>query len=238
MLYNDYQLQQEIDKKLIINRQKDIISEADELLLSVTQVPFSNKMISILQNRVMCALQQINIMTPGNISIIQRIENLKNQINQSNANSQPTPNFKPPLDITQSMKALRNLRKLRRILRLEFNKGRVSQNDLIQEDKLLEIMVFKVQFASLLRNIDETSKSGQITTARQLISGGLQTLKKLNIDDAWLNSVQEKLAASYEDINEKILALRKSNEANSAESTRKKEVDEDADIIFGTKKKW
>ena len=49
MVYNDYKIQQEIDQKALIAKKKEIINETDELLLNVTQIPYSTKIIIVLQ---------------------------------------------------------------------------------------------------------------------------------------------------------------------------------------------
>ena len=76
MIYNDYQVQQDIDKKLIISKQKDIITETDDILLNVTQLPFSTKLVVILQSRVLNALQQIYALNPQALQIKQRTKHI------------------------------------------------------------------------------------------------------------------------------------------------------------------
>lgn len=235
MVYNDYQVQQDIDKKLLVSKQKDIISEADDLLLNVTQIPYTQKIVSILQSRVMFALKQILIVTPNSFPIQQRIADLKNQITQSAANPIIEAQFSPPTDSELSMKMLRVLRRLRKILRIEFNRGRLSQADLLKEDKRLELMIFKIQFNNLLKNIEEAYRTNQLGTMKQLMIGGLNTLQKLNIEDGWLKAVQEKLSADLKAINEEAAQHNKQEMQEMAS----KEKDDDQDMIFGTKKnKW
>lgn len=235
MVYNDYQVQQDIDKKLLVSKQKDIISEADDLLLNVTQIPYTQKIVSILQSRVLFALKQILVVTPNSFPIQQRITDLKNQIAQSASNPIIETQFSPPADSDMSMKMLRVLRRLRKILRIEFNRGRLSQADLLKEDKRLELMIFKIQFNNLLKNIEEAYRTNQIGTMKQLMIGGLNTLQKLNIDDGWLRSVQEKLSSDLKAINEEAAQHNKQEMQEMAS----KEKDDDQDMIFGTKKnKW
>ena len=122
-------------------------------------------------------------------------------------------------------------RRLRKIIRIEFNRGRISQQDLIKEDKRLEIMIFKIQFSNLYRNIEEAKRNNQINIVKQLVSGGLSSLKKLNIDDNWLKALEETLTKELEAINQLDQAKRKENN----EAT---EEDKEIDMLFMPKKKW
>ena len=157
MVYNDYKIQQEIDQKALIAKKKEIINETDELLLNVTQIPYSTKIIIVLQERVLDALKQILAVTPNAVSIKQRIQGLTEQIRtlRSSANSEPT--FVPPNDTNTSLRMMKVLRRLRKIIRIEFNRGRMSQADLITEDKRLELMIYKIQFCNLMSHINELS---------------------------------------------------------------------------------
>lgn len=232
MVYNDYQVQQEIDKKLLISKQKEIINETDDILLNITQIPYSSKLVSILQSRVLYSLKQIQAATPNSIQIKQRIEGLTEQIKNNQANPSEPP-FSPPKDTNMALKMMKVLRRLRKIIRIEFNRGRVSQLDLVKEDKRLELMIFKIQFSNLLRNIDECGLTKQYGTMQQLIASGLNSLHKLNIQDAWLDSVAEHLNEQLDQINKEISAKHQ-QEANEEKS----KDDADIDLLFQPKKKW
>lgn len=233
MVFNDYQVQQEIDKKLLISKQKEIINETDDILLNVTQVPYSSQLVIILQTRILSALKQILTATPNAIQIKQRIEGITEQIKNSQATPPTEPSFTPPKDTAMALKMLKVLRRLRKIIRIEFNRGRMSQIDLVREDKRLEIMIFKIQFSNLLRNIDECELTKQFGTMQQLIASGLNSLHKLNIQDAWLESVQEHLTTKLDELNREISA----KHLQEAQQERAKEED-DIDMLFQPKKKW
>lgn len=231
MLYNDYQVQKEIDKKVIISKQKTIINECDDLLLSVVQIPCTTKIVVLLQNRILGALQTIIAVNPQAITVKQRIDDIKKQISDNLSNPIADPSFSPPKDTDVSLKVMKVLRRLRKIIRIEFNRGRISQQDLIKEDKRLEIMIFKIQFSNLYRNIEEAKRNNQTNIVKQLVSGGLSSLKKLNIDDNWLKALEETLTKELEAINQLDQAKRKENNEHTEE-------DKEIDMLFMPKKKW
>ncbi|WP_406037744.1 hypothetical protein [Succinimonas sp.] len=231
MLYSDYQVQQEMDKKLLISRQKNIIDETDDILMNVTQIPFSNRMIVILQNRILSSLQIIATVQ-NSIQVQQRINDMSSQIEITKTSPSRDTQFAPPANADQSLKMIRTMRRLRQILRKEFNRGRISKNDFVDEDKVLEINIYKIQFSNLMNNIEEALTNNQNGTARDLIKGGLGSLNKLQFRDSWLEGVKNHL--------EEILA-RINSEAEKRleqEMANEKAKESDIDILFMPKKKW
>ncbi len=227
MLYSDYQVQQELDKKLVISKQKNIIDETDELLLNVTQIPYSYRMVAILQKRIFIALQ------PTNMAIKQRITDISAQIKQTQTNPSKEGVFQPPQNTDQALKMIRVMRRLRKIIRIEFNRGRVSKNELVDEDKVLEVNIYKIQFNNLLHHIDEANMNSQFGTSRDLIMGGLNSLNRMQNLDPWLQSVKQHLEEMLNNLNKEV----EEKHAEELASEKAKEKD-DIDLLFQPKKKW
>jgi hypothetical protein len=235
MIYNDYQVQQEIDKKLLISKQREVINETEDILLNVTQIPFSSKLVTILQNRILNALKQILSATPNSPVIRQRITDISEQIKVSLSNPAPEPPFSPPKDTTLAIRMIKVLRRLRKIIRIEFNRGRISQQDLLKEDRRLTSMIFKIQFSNLLRNIEECEMQKQYGTMDQLVISGLRSLKELASDDPWFKNVEDVLKEHRGFLSQQLADKHKQDAESDA--AREKEHDE-MDKIFGPKKKW
>ncbi len=233
MIYNDYKVQQDIDQKALIAKKKQIISEADELLLNVTQIPYSTKLIILLQERVLDALKQINAVTPNNMSIVQRINGLSEQIRNLRAQTPQEPNFTPPNDTNTSLKMLKTLRRIHKIIRIEFNRGRLSQADLISENKRLELMINKIQFNNLMSHVYELQTEKQYGTLKELCTGAIQSIKRMNTEDSWILSVNEELKKIVTDIDNQ-LSKKRNEENKKAQSDDEKEID----ALFMPKKKW
>ena len=231
MLYSDYQVQQEMDKKLLISRQKNIIDETDDILMNVTQIPFSNRMIVILQNRILSSLQII-ASVQNSIQVQQRINDMSCQIEITKTSPSRDTQFAPPANADQSLKMIRTMRRLRQILRKEFNRGRISKNDFVDEDKVLELNIYKIQFSNLLNNIDEALTNNQNGTARDLIKGGLGSLNRLQFRDAWLESVKNHLEENLARLNSE------AEKRIEQEMANEKAKESDIDILFMPKKKW
>lgn len=231
MLYSDYQVQQEMDKKLLISRQKNIIDETDDILMNVTQIPFSNRMIVILQNRILSSLQII-ASVQNSIQVQQRINDMSSQIEITKTSPSRDTQFAPPANADQSLKMIRTMRRLRQILRKEFNRGRISKNDFVDEDKVLELNIYKIQFSNLLNNIDEALTNNQNGTARDLIKGGLGSLNRLQFRDAWLESIKNHLEENLARLNSE------AEKRIEQEMANEKAKESDIDILFMPKKKW
>lgn len=231
MVYNDYQVQQEIDRKLLVSKQKEIISESDELLLSIAQIPMSSRIISMLHNRILSALQQILTVNPNSIGIQQRISDIKNQLSANKDNSSESPNFTPPSDADQCLRITKVARRLRKIIRIEFNRGRLSQQELLREDKRLELMIYKIQFNNLARNIEEAQRTNSPGTQRQLLSSGIASLRKLNSDDPWMKSL-------YDSFTQQLVSLNNAQESKHQADLNSQQEKDEIDALFMPKKKW
>ncbi len=235
MIYNDYQIQQEIDKKLLVSKQKEIINETDDILLNVTQIPFSSQLVTILQKRVLYALEQVLAVNQNAMAVKQRVTDIKEQIKANISTPSAEPSFAPPKDTDMALRMLKVLRRIRKILRIEFNRGRVSQQELVREDKRLANMIFKIQFSNLVRTIDEAEMTKQYGTMEELVNSGLRSLRELGSDDPWFENLEEHLREKKDFLAQQI-NMRHKKEIEE-EKAKEKEGD-DIDQIFGLKKKW
>lgn len=235
MVYNDYKIQQEIDQKALVAKKKKIINECDELLLNVTQIPYSTKIVIVLQERVLDALKQILAVSPNSVNIKQRIQGLTEQIRALRSSASVEPSFAPPNDTRTSLSMMKVLRRLRKIIRIEFNRGRMSQNDLVTEDKRLETMIYKIQFNNLMSHINELKLEKQYGTMRELIQGALTSISRMNTDDKWLLGLQEELENLLKDLSSAVA----SKQRKEMEHTKEMQQEEDEiNALFMPKKKW
>ena len=127
------------------------------------------------------------------------------------------------------------LRRLRKIIRIEFNRGRMSQTDLVTEDKRLELMIYKIQFCNLMSHINELKFEKQYGTMRGLIQGALTNLTRMNTDDKWMLSLREELEHMLEELN-RTVASKQHKEMEMVKEQQKEE--DEIDALFMPKKKW
>ncbi len=121
-----YKQKAEADKRQAIARHKAVADETEEVLLNVNLVPFSKNMVLLLQHRILDAYRAIVQVMP-NPQVKQRIIDVQTQIKnvQENYSSQDEGHFKTPESDRQAIQMLQLAKKMRAVLRVEHNKGKI-----------------------------------------------------------------------------------------------------------------
>ena len=214
-MYSSYSQKQDEEKRRLIRNQKKLVAEADDLLMNSSQLPYSKTLILLLQNRVLSALSLMLEAEPSLNSVRDRIAPLKS-----------------PSNDVEAISMLKTVRRLRQVVRIEHNKGKIDPNSFAAEDRRLELILIKVNISSLMNHIREAISTHQLGSARQMLETGIQVLAKIQTDDQWIVNTKQQLSSSYEQINQRIEAENERKAELAASS--KDELDE----LFQPKKKW
>lgn len=184
-IFQQHKQKQEIDRRAIVARQKIIIEEAEDILLNVNRMPYSKTLILLLQTRILDALRTLQQATPNVGAIAQRIQDVENQLKYVRENYKGDENsFRLPDSDRQAIQMLQTAKKLRAIVRLEHNKGKIDPQSFAAEDRRLELMMLKVNIANLLQKAMEARLQNQIGTAKQLLTKGINALSVIRDKDA------------------------------------------------------
>lgn len=127
---------------------------------------------------------------------------------------------------------LQTAKKLRAIVRLEHNKGKIDPQSFAAEDRRLELMMLKVNIANLLQKAMEARLQNQIGTAKQLLTKGINALSVIRDKDAYLIASEEEMRATLRDINEQ------QEKVSQREREELQEKQDDLDVLFQPKRKW
>ncbi len=233
--YCNIKQEQEIERRKKISHYKNIINEMDELLLNASHIPYSKNLVLMLQNRILFALNNILECNPNLSSIRTRIADINNQIEYVNANYKSGDDnpFIPPKDDRQAISMLKIISKLRRVARSEHNRGKIDPKAFIQEDRRLEILMLKINIASLMSHTKDAVASRQWGTAKQLITKAQGVMRNITEKDAWLEAKEAEFADIDKSINKEISEINK-KEMNTMEEKEHDDLDE----LFMPKKKW
>lgn len=229
-----YKQKAEADKRQAIARHKAVADETEEMLLNVNLVPFSKNMVLLLQHRILDAYRAIAQVSPTG-QIKQRVLDVQTQIKnvQEHYNSQDEAHFKTPESDRQAIQMLQLAKKMRAVLRVEHNKGKIDPQGFAQEDRRLELLQLKVNIANLVKRAMDAQIQGQFGTCRQLYTKGLGALANIADKDAYL-------FAREEDMRQGLLQLEEHLQQHSEkelQNIKDKEADE-LDVLFQPKKKW
>ncbi len=232
-IFQQHKQQQEIDRRAIVARQKVIIEEAEDILLNVNRLSYSKTLFMLLQNRLLDALRTIQNVTPKVSSINQRIEDVRNQIKYVNEHYKgEDSHFRSPDSDRQAIQMLQTTKKLRAIVRMEHNKGKIDPQSFSVEDRRLELMLLKINIANLLQKAMDARVQRQIGTAKQLLTKGISALGVIHDKDAYLIASEEEMKSTLRDINDQL------ERESQKEREEIQEKQDDLDVLFQPKKKW
>lgn len=229
-----YKQKAEADKRQAIARHKAVADETEELLLNVNLVPFSKNMVLLMQHRILDAYRAIALVMP-NAQIKQRIADVQTQIKnvQENYSSQDEGHFKTPESDRQAIQMLQLAKKMRAVLRVEHNKGKIDPQGFAQEDRRLELMQLKINIANLLKRAMDAQIQGQYGTCRQLYTKGLGALANVSDKDPYLLAREEDMRQGMRQLEEHL----QQHSEKELQNIKDKEADE-LDVLFQPKKKW
>nr|WP_321242801.1 DNA repair protein [uncultured Tolumonas sp.] len=232
-IFQQHKQQQEIDRRAIVARQKVIIEEAEDILLNVNRLSYSKTLVMLLQNRLLDALRTIQNVTPNVSAINQRIEDVRNQIKYVNEHYKgEDSHFRSPDSDRQAIQMLQTTKKLRAIVRMEHNKGKIDPQSFSVEDRRLELMLLKINIANLLQKAMDARVQRQIGTAKQLLTKGISALGVIHDKDAYLIASEEEMKSTLRDINDQL------ERESQKEREEIQEKQDDLDVLFQPKKKW
>ena len=233
-IVQQYKQKQETDRRILMSRQKLIIDEADELLLNASRLPYTKTLVLLLQNRILDALRAIAHINPSLNSVRQRIQDVTAQINyvQEHYQANEESAFRSPDSDRQALQMLQLVKKIRAVVRIEHNKGKIDPQAFVAEDRRLELLLLKVNIANLLQRAIEARVQRQYGSAKQMLSKGIATLAPIHDKDAWLIAREEEMRIALREMTEQ---LEQANQKSIDELNEKKD---DLDVLFQPKRKW
>ena len=234
-MYSDYLSRKESDQRMMFNRARNVISDTDELLMNQAQIPYSKTLVLILRNRLLNALKKLRE-DPHAKHISEKISEQERMIRDVNTNFREDIAFRPPENDTIAINQLRAIRRLRKVIFSEIRSGTPVTPILCQkEDKRLALLVIKVNISNLVQTVLELKRLHQVGSCRQLISKGLEVIRKSGIKDDWLMEKSSLLSQIAADIDKEI---RDKGQKNIEKTNEKDQEKAEIDQIFGDKKKW
>ncbi len=227
----------EAEKRINVARQKAIIDEDEELILSLTNLPPNPGINKILNLRSLNAVKAIKALTPEKKSLNSLIKDLTSRIQLAQDTMDKTTStenkFTLPDNEKQTIVILQCVKKLRVVLKSERNKGVISPELFKKEDQYLEIIQLKINVESLMNRGMQAKNKQMIGSARQYYEKALLTLSKSP-------STNEYITKKKAEIGTLLTSLAKSLKSVNAQdaATKAKSEENELDIIFQPKQKW
>lgn len=221
----------ESEKRAELAKQRLVIDESEELLLTAGQLPITKDLSLIIHQRLLAALQICQSINPKMLEINQRIKDSKERIGalQTQSGSSDSEQIKVPDDDKQILLVLQGLKKLRAVLRAENAKGKVDTHLFMTEDKRLSRAQLMINVETMIKRGSHAMENGMLGSARQYFEKANRSLTEQVDPDEYVTTRKQ--------IVEENLYMIKDN----LRSTNAKKVPDssaDLDELFAPKKKW
>ncbi len=226
----------EQEKRAKAAKQKAIIDETEELLLSLANLPSNPNLVKILNNRSLNAAKNMAKILPDNKALTKRVQEMEARVNASNDNSNqaaPEQVFTLPDNEQHLVGILQCIKKLRVTLKSEQTKGNLDAQTFTQEDHKLSAMQLKIGVESLQKRGMMAYQKEMLGSARQYLEKALQTISESPLQTEYCTSKREEIENVLEDITS---SLKNTNAKDAAKKAKAEE--DDLDLLFQPKKKW
>ncbi|WP_404339406.1 hypothetical protein [Pseudoalteromonas mariniglutinosa] len=223
---------QEAERRKELTKQKKIIEEAEDILVNNTNIPMSEHILRVIQQRVYEALTAMVQLSSTSKELKNRLKDakqrLENPVEVGNSDALVLPdNDKQLIALIQSIK------KLRTVLRSEHSKGKVDSQLFATEDKRLEKLQLKINVESQIKRGISARSANMVGSARQYFEKALATLSAVAYSDDYIAAKKNEV----EDYLEAISTELKASNATARKKKAEQEQDE-LDVLFAPKKKW
>lgn len=237
IVYNilqQYRQKQAAERRTLLLRHKNIINETDELLLHAGQLPFSKALVVALYNRILSSLQIMQQQDPASTQVKSRKANIEQQLQQVKEHYQmEQANLKPPESDQQAIHMLKIVKRLRALLRIEHNNGKLGNQTFVVEDRRLELVQLKINLANLVKRARLALDNKNNQMARQMLTKGLNVLEQVPDKDEQLKSIEENLQLRLNELDNNLVKVEQEQKAREEEQ-EKSELDQ----LFEPKRKW
>ncbi|PKG99152.1 hypothetical protein [Paraglaciecola sp. MB-3u-78] len=225
----------ETERRTELSKQKGIIDNTEAALLGADQLPISQRLIFIMQRRMLGAMKaakQMGNNTAGSNTRIKTTEEALKTIDVSKAPPSEE-NFQLPQGDKQVIQFIRGIKTLRAFLSSEFKKNRIESRVFLAEDKLLERLQLRANVDTLMRRGEVAIKNNQLGSARQCLEKAIGALSAQPNPDEFITVRKAQLEEQLVNIESNL------KNANSRDVAKKEELEKnDLDDLFAEKKKW
>jgi len=226
----------EQEKRAKAAKQKAIIDETEELLLSLANLPNNPNLVNILNNRSLNAAKTMSKILPDNKLLTKRIQEIEARVNASKGNTSEAASeqsFTLPDNEQNLVSILQCIKKLRATLKSEQTKGNLDAQTFTQEDQRLSAMQLKIGVESLQKRGMMAYQKDMLGSARQYFEKSLQTISESPLQTEYCISKREEIENTLADITS---SLKNTNAKDAAKKAKAEE--DDLDLLFQPKKKW
>lgn len=232
--YQQHRAKIEAERRTEVAKQRTIVDETENVILACANMPVSQRLMAILQQRVVNALKVINDHN-STAEIKQRLKDARQQpsVDDTDANAPDLNEFTLPDSDKLIIQYIQAVKKLRVVLRSEHSKNKVDTKTYVEEERHLERLQLKINVETLVKRGRSALGSGMLGSARQYFEKAIHALENQSNPDDYTSSRLATLKESLSDIQNNLKS------ANAEDRAKRKEQERDElDELFAPKKKW
>ncbi|BDM63952.1 hypothetical protein NFHSH190041_14040 [Shewanella sp. NFH-SH190041] len=222
-------------------KQRAIMDETESILANLTAIPCSNRLILVLYQRMNDALINASQVAADNQkSEYQRRQiNIAQQITTLAQNDTPPPaieSFRLPDNDKQILQLVQCLKKMKAILRIESNKGRIEPGVFNEEEKRIDNLQLRINVESMLSRARSACEMKQYGSAKQMVTKALATLNAIK-----RQTPKDPFIVKKVDDAKKLLDIIMGDQKTQAPPQPMPEPEkqnDELDILFQQKRKW
>lgn len=226
---------QDAEKRTEIAKQKSVIDETEAVLMAVETIPVSQRLVFILQQRVLNALRVVYELNPTMPEIKQRLKDAQERLKAIDISTPPpsTGAFNLPESDKLVIQYIQAVKKFRVLLRSEHSKGKVDTQTFVPEDRALASLQLRVNVETLVKRGNAALQSSMLGSARQYFEKAIAALDSQNQPDEYNIERKSQLTEQLSTIQDNL------RNANAKDRAKKQEEERDElDELFAPKKKW
>jgi hypothetical protein len=225
----------ESERRAELSKQKGIIDNTEAALIAAEQIPISQRLIFILQRRILAAMKAAKQMGDNASGANERIKNAEENLKGIDINKPPPSedSFQLPQSDKQVIQFIRGIKNMRALLRSEFKKGKIESRVFLAEDKILERLQLRANVDTLIRRGEGAMKNNQLGSARQCLEKAIGALSAQPNPDDFIVARKAQLEEQLNNIEKSLKSVNSRDVAKKEESER-----DELDELFAEKKKW
>lgn len=225
----------EAARRKFVHQQKMIIQSTESVLMSCAEIPMRNELKIILQRRIIKALIQIVQSGSASQIIKQKLVNLKGNLSETEVSTtivDPLSDLILHNEEPAILKAMQQIKEIRRILHSQHKQGAVEPLLYQQEDRTLSLMQTKLAVEAHYKRALSAKNNNMPGSARQAFERTLSILDTQTHQDNYVLKRTSSINQHLQEIKDSL------TQANEASVRRKTESERNSlDQMFEPKKK-
>ncbi|WP_028116739.1 hypothetical protein [Ferrimonas senticii] len=234
-LFQQYRWKVEHQRRQEIGKHKAAVSELERLLSFGAFLPLTNRMVQLLNQRIIANLKQIIAIDPSRSDVLTQLRNMQHQLAQTPPQERTIDSFSSPSAEGQVIAIIKVLKRLKDFARIEQSRGTLAHDDYVTECQRVEQLLLRINVTVQFDRARVAASKNQIGSARQHLNQLHKLLINHSSDDSYSQLILAKASAMQDELTNRAMRQLPPQAASAAGAD---EDDCELDQLFSPKRKW